>query len=112
MEVNRGELLEALTPAVCKKPPARWKRDLGCRQPSEEDVRCQLDAELKSAFGSVADIFQEMKVNVSYKGVTYELLKDPDFIKLAKVKMPGLKVLFEEFLAAIERNRRSSPKAS
>jgi hypothetical protein len=111
MEVNRGTLLEALTPAVCKKPPVRWKRDLG-RHPSEEDVRCLLDAELKSAFGSVADIFQEMKVNVAYKGVTYELLKDPDFIKTAKVKMPGLKVLFEEFLAAIERNRRPSPKAS
>jgi hypothetical protein len=27
----------------------------------------------------------------------------------AKLKMPGLKVLFEEFLAAIERNRRPSP---
>ncbi|HZP33638.1 MAG TPA: hypothetical protein VFB23_09790 [Candidatus Acidoferrales bacterium] len=99
MEINRSDLLGALIPAVSKKPPARWKRDLG-PQPSEEDVRALLDTELKSAFGSVADIFQEMKVNVAYKGVTYELLMDPDFIKKAQAKMPGLKVLHEEFDAA------------
>jgi len=99
MEVNRGNLLEALTPAVCERPPARWKRDLG-RQPSEEAVRHRLDDELKSVFGSVADIFQEMKVNVAYKGVTYELLTDPDFIETAKVRMRGLKFLHEEFDAA------------
>jgi hypothetical protein len=102
MEANRVDLLDALTAGVLKKPPARWKRDL-IRQPSEEDVRCQLDAELKAAFGSVADVFQAMKVNVAYKGVTYELLRDPDFIKTAQRKMPALKVLHEEFLAAKER---------
>ena len=111
MEVNRSDLLGALTPAVCKKPPARWKRDLG-RQPSEEHVRDLLDAELKSAFGSVADIFQEMKVNVAYKGVTYELLKDPDFIKKTQAKMPGLKFLHEEFDAAKASKPGSSPRAS
>jgi len=55
---------------------------------SEGSICNQLAAELKTALGSVANIFQEMKVKEAYKGVTYELLTDADFIKTHRVKIP------------------------
>ena len=108
MEANRDTLLKDLGPAVCLQFPARWKKFLG-PTPSEVDIYNQLNAELKTAFGSVSKIFQAMKVNVAYKGVTIELLRDPDFIEAAKGKMPGLKVLHEEFDAAKASKPGQSP---
>jgi hypothetical protein len=110
MDTNRDALLKALAPAVSLQFPGRWKRFLG-PTPSKEDICDQLDAELKSAFGSVKEIFQEMKVNVAYKGVTYELLRDPAFIKTAKGEMPGLKFLHEEFDAAKASTPGRNPRA-
>lgn len=111
MDANREALLKALTPAVRLHVPGRWKKLLG-PTPSEENICRQLDAELKTAFGSVSDIFHEMTVKEAYKGVTIELLRNPDFIKTAKGKMPGLKVLHEEFDAAKASNPGRRPRAS
>src|SRR5215469_15144018 len=80
MDANREALLKALTPAVVAKHPARWTSQLG-PEPSKEEITNELAAELKEAFGAVTDIFKAMKVNVVYKGVTYELLNDPKFIE-------------------------------
>jgi len=111
IDANRDALLKALSPAVCLQFPGRWKRYLG-PTPSKEDVCHQLDAELKTAFGSVADIVHEMKVKVAFKGVTYELLNDRQFIETARDKIPGLKFLYEEFDAVKAIEPRSSPTAA
>jgi hypothetical protein len=99
MDANRDSLLKALTPAVCDNPPARWKKQLGSK-PNKEQVQALLDFELKQAFGSVSDVFAEMKVNVIFKGVTYESLSDPKFMEAARKAIPHLKVLHEEYDAA------------
>ena len=59
-----------------------------------------LRSELMEAFGHSDDLFQEMKVKVIFKGVTYESLVDPEFIRIAGEKIPFLDKLHEEFEAA------------
>lgn len=41
-----------------------------------------------------------MEVKLIFKGVTYELLSDPKFVKVAREKLPTLKQLHEEFETA------------
>lgn len=48
------------------------------------------------------DLIVSRIVRLLYKGVTYECLKDSDFIEVAKTAFPDL-VLSEEFDAARER---------
>jgi len=71
----------ALLPGVVASPPNRWKRLLG-DGPSEAEIERVLDRELERAFGSAEDVFHEMKVNVVFKGVTYESPSDAEFIDM------------------------------
>jgi hypothetical protein len=99
MDANRAILLAALTPSVSANPPERWTKFLGPRA-SKDAVRGQVDNELAAAFGSVDHLFDEMKVKLIFKGVTYESLNDPRFIETASRAIPTLQSLHEEFDAA------------
>jgi hypothetical protein len=59
-----------------------------------------LRSELTEAFGRSDDLFQEMKVKAIFKGVTYESLSDPEFMRMASERIPFLDELHEEFDAA------------
>ncbi len=68
--------------------------------PSPQEVEMTLRNELEAAFGSVDDILSDMKVNVVFKGVTYESLTNSDFLKVASRQIPSLASLHDEFDAA------------
>jgi hypothetical protein len=53
-----------------------------------------------AAFGSAEKLFREMEVKLVFKGVTYESLNDPDFVNVAREKIPSLELLHEEYDAA------------
>jgi len=59
-----------------------------------------LRSELTEAFGLSDDVFQGMKVKALFKGVTYELLSDPEFIRIASEAIPILNTLHDKFDAA------------
>jgi len=99
MANNRSVLLKALAPSVLKNPPNDWTRFLGPR-PSEEAVVEQLNYELDQAFGSVERLVSGMKVKLTFKGVTYESLNDPNFIEAVRQKLPLLELLHDEYDAA------------
>jgi hypothetical protein len=99
IEANREVLLSALLLGVAKNPPARWKRFLG-DHPRDQEIECMLRSELTDAFGRSDDLFQEMKVKAIFKGVTYESLIDPEFMRIAREKIPSLDELHDEFDAA------------
>jgi hypothetical protein len=52
------------------------------------------------AFGSAEKLFREMEVKLVFKGVTRESLNDPDFVNVAREKIPSLDLLHEEYVAA------------
>jgi len=98
IETNREVLTVALLPSVLRNPPARWNRYLGER-PRVHDIERMLREELTEAFGCSDDLFEAMKVKALFKGVTYESLNDPEFMRLASEKLL-VEELHEEFDAA------------
>jgi hypothetical protein len=99
IDVNREVLVSALLPGVLESPPNRWERLIG-RPPQRQYVEAILRKELKDAFGDTKGLFDEMKVKVLFKGVTYELLNDEKFMEVASKEIPFLQQLHEEFDAA------------
>ena len=85
----------ALLPAVVCHPPSRWPTDL-----LNFDAADQLHEELAALAGTAEEMLQEAKVEVRYKGVTYETLIDPAFIAVVKNALPALGRLHEEENAA------------
>lgn len=108
MDNNRSALLTALASSVLKNPPNDWTRFLGPR-PSEKEILKKLDYELDRAFGSVERLVSEMKVKLTFKGVTYESLNDPNFIKAVRQKLPLLELLHEEYDAAKPAKNEQKP---
>lgn len=96
---TRERLVERILPQVKKNPPDRWYKHLG-PSPMEHDVREMLDVELRGVFDKKLASVQRMHVKCLFKGVTYEMLNDPKFIKLARRKLPGLREFYAEFDAA------------
>lgn len=100
IDKNRAALVTALAPAVIAQTPDRWKKFLPSK-PSPDDIRQVLDCELSDHFGSAERNLKKIDVSLIFKGVTYETLNNPEFIKTVKKRMPILK-LYEEYEAARE----------
>jgi hypothetical protein len=96
---NRETLFAVLLPGVSGDPPARWENQLSI-PPRRTEVERLLQADLAQRFGSAASICREMKVNVIFKGVTYEALSAPKFIEAVKAAIPWMDFPHEEFDAA------------
>jgi hypothetical protein len=95
---NARKLADTLFGSVKAKRPERWTRILG-PNPTDHQLKEQLEDDLRTAFGNGDDLVSEMKVKLLFKGVTYQTLTDPKFIELAKQKFPKLRLL-DEFDAA------------
>jgi len=96
---NLETIFAVLLPGVIDNPPGRWLNQLSI-PPRPADVERLLRTDLTKKFGSAATICGEMKVNVVFKGVTYEALSDPKFIEAVKVAIPWMDLPHEEFEAA------------
>jgi hypothetical protein len=99
MDANRELLVTAFLPSVIASPPGRWKRLLG-DHPSGREIERLLRTELTKAFGSSQALIREMSVKAVFKGVTYESLNDPEFMRIAGKKIPSLEVFHDEYDAA------------
>lgn len=104
IDKNRTSLVNALAPAVITQTPDRWKKFLPSN-PSDEDIRQILDCELAEQFGSAEENLKQIDISLIFKGVTYETLNNPEFVKIVKKKMPILK-LYEEYDAAKESRQK------
>ncbi|MCG6535486.1 MAG: hypothetical protein L7F78_12530, partial [Syntrophales bacterium LBB04] len=100
IDKNRAALVHALAPGVIAQTPGRWKKFLPSN-PSPDDIRQVLDCELSDHFGSAERNLKKIDVSLIFKGVTYETLNNPEFVKAVKKRMPILK-LYEEYDAAKE----------
>ncbi len=103
MDRNREALHKALLPSICENPPKDWRPSDGSK-PEADNVKKWLDDELRAAFGTAKSLTGKMEVKVLYKAVTYESLKDPKFIEIAKRAFPSLINLIDESLMAQSRN--------
>lgn len=90
-----GALEAALLPAVTKQPPERWNTGL-----FDSDVAPFLRKELSDLAGTAEEMLEKARVEVRYKGVTYETLNAPEFIEAVQKAMPDMDVLHDECDAA------------
>jgi len=85
----------ALLPGVKASPPSRWNT----RGRGFDPVK-RLHNELSALAGTAKEVLEDAKVEVRYKGVTFETLNDPAFIAVVKNALPALGRLHEEVNAA------------
>jgi hypothetical protein len=98
-------------PSLAQNPPTRWKKYLG-EHPSVQVIEDILRMELTKALGQSEDVFEEMHVKVVFKGITYELLNDPEFTRVAARMFPSLGNFHDEFDAAAADKSHDTAKLS
>jgi len=82
-------------------------------KPSEENVKAWLDDELSKVIPKADSIVSNIKLYESYKDVTYDTLKNKDFIAKIREAYPHIDwdQAHQEFLAAGEEEKADSNKA-
>lgn len=104
-----NELCSALLPSLSQDPPDEWIPSSGQR-PDALTIQRLLEQDLRQAFGTADRWVREMRVSSVFKGVTYELLSDPDFLAAATQAIPELERFHREF-KAVEGTSRESAEA-
>lgn len=93
IEKNAASLTEQLTPSLKSNPSPK---DLGLN-PTGETVKKYVYHEIMKVFGPADKYIKEMKVEVVYKNVSYELLHNEEFLAAADRAFPHIKFLHEEY---------------
>lgn len=99
MDTNRENLVKSLLPQVRRNIPKIWLMSDGTK-PDAETLRQFLDDDLRRAFGPADRLIKHMEVRLVFKGVTYELLCNTEFLEAAQKAIPELTKFYEEFDAA------------
>lgn len=97
-------MVNALLPAVTKHRPERWPSGL-----SAPDAATLLRNDLTQRAGTAHQLLGEARVELRYKGVTYETLNDPAFIRAVRKAIPGMRILHDEMQAAPAARKTQFP---
>lgn len=76
---QKNNLIAALLPAILKKPPMDLASQIMGETPSDEQARIWLDGKLTNIFPTAENLINEMRLELIYKGVTYEILCEKSF---------------------------------
>ncbi len=82
---NKDKLRRTLVPIVQKTPPRDWPGPM-----TPQEVEKRVGQALDQAFERITMLTRGMRVRVLFKGVTYECLNDPAFIRAAQKAFPDL----------------------
>lgn len=96
LDESRRTLTTALLPAVKARPPERSIRFIGSN-PDEKALESWLAADLDRSFGTADKYIKKMEVSLTFKGVTYESLRNDEFIKTARKHLYSVQELYEVF---------------
>ena len=110
--LNQKRLYELLLPAILKKPPPEWADVVRPGQDRGKAIGDHLTHELTELFRVTGDrVVSEMRATVLFKGVTFECLKSPEFIEIARKAFPHLNLFHEEYqaLPATDTTERAQP---
>ncbi len=97
---------EGIAAGCSRKPPKEWRFSDG-QKPDKETCRRFVERDLGRAFGTANQLISGMEVTLRFKGLTYETLKDEEFLKAVEKAQPPLDVerLHEEYDAAKAKPR-------
>ncbi len=103
MKKNQETVARMLFPLVRQNVPSDWRKYFS-GPPTDAELRELLSDELARAFGAPADHFQKMSCSVIFKGITYELLSDKQFVETARKHIKSAVRLHIEYDAAKARS--------
>jgi hypothetical protein len=103
MKKNQETVAKMLFPLVRQNVPSDWRKYFS-GAPSDAELRELLSDELARAFGAPADHFQKMSCSVIFKGITYELLSEKQFVETARKYIKSAVRLHIEYDAARARS--------
>jgi hypothetical protein len=96
----RQKLVDALLPAVIRTPPDDLVTQVSGK-PTKDVTNRYLSDRLGGAFPTAKALITEMRLDVVFKAVTYEMLRDETFKQAVKAGFPYEEFdLLEEFQAA------------
>lgn len=107
LDESRLSLTSALLPAVIAKPPERSIRFIGS-SPDDKRLETWLAADLERSFGTADKYIKKMEVSLTFKGVTYESLRNDEFLQTAKKYLHGVPELYTIFDTAKVRDDAQS----
>lgn len=79
LEGTRDKLIEMLSPIVIEKPTNSLRSQIPTEKPTTDQVKRYLKAEIEELLPKMENVIDEMKLEVHFKGITYETLNDPAF---------------------------------
>ena len=99
---SRGKLVKELVPNIRKSPPRELQGQIQGDKPTKEEAEAYLALELDRVFPTAADLVEDMRLDVQFKGVTYETLQSEDFQNAVRKALPLVdwKKPFHEFDAS------------
>lgn len=103
MKRNQETVVRMLFPLIRQNVPSDWRKYFS-GPPTDAELRELLSEELARAFGAPADHFQKMSCSVIFKGITYELLSDKQFVETARKHIKSAVRLHFEYDAARARS--------
>lgn len=104
----RQEISDYYVPQVVANPPDALLGQALSGKPSEDQARQWFDAQLAAVFPDATSLVREMKLEVTFKDVTFETLNREDFLGSVKAAFPTVDwdKAYEEFRAAAESGTR------
>jgi hypothetical protein len=98
---SRKQLVQSVMPGLKAKPPEALLAGI-VGKPTVEQITRWIDRQLDQAFPKVDDIVRDMRMVMTVKAVTYEMLKDPKFQVAVREAYPDVDFdkPFSEFTAA------------
>lgn len=102
LEESRAQVVEYYLPHVKKSPPDVLIGQLMTQSPNEDLLRQWLDSELQEVFPFPEELIAGMRLEIQFRDVTYETLKDKGFSAALRKAYPLVNwdKPFEEFTAA------------
>ena len=106
LEDSRNRLVKHFLPLVRASPPPKLLSQITNNPPTENQIEMWLNMELDRTFPKEEDLMSEMSLDVQFRDVTYETLKQEGFAEKLRQAYPMVDwdKPFTEFDAAKERD--------
>lgn len=104
LDESRSQIVSYYVKRAHANPPDSMRGQLSSPEPTEQDAKAWLIAELDKVFPKAEALVQKMKLHEDYKDVTIETLRAPEFLVAVKKAFPRVnwEKTHEEYLAAGE----------
>jgi hypothetical protein len=104
LDKSRNEIARYYLPRVVANPPDALLGQLFSPKPSKDDARRWIEATLDRVFPKAEDLIEAMKLDVTFKDVTFETLNREDFLESVQKAFPNVDwdKAYSEFKAAGE----------